>query len=104
VVLQQLDALTEFYRTHAQAVLDTCRIQPRYRMDEQGIAEFEAELGALLPADYRMFLLHNEIAHGFSGNFRCLEPVAVRAKWAFRCELLRKGTFDGWVERMIASG
>lgn len=103
-MLDLLDALYELYRQHAPVVLDKDRIPAKYRLDEARVAAFEEELGAALPADYRTFLLQNDIAHNFAGNFRCLMPVAVPAVWKDKRDMLRAGTFDGWVERKIGWG
>ena len=71
---------------------------------ENDIIEFERMIGCSLPADYREFLLLNDIRHNFSGNFECLDLEGVISDWEMMGGLLDDGTFDGRVEQWKTDG
>jgi cell wall assembly regulator SMI1 len=87
-----LKQIREFYGRHVPVVCTPAfRITPASEIE---LAQFEAKLGEALPAEYREFLLDNDLRHNFSGNFECLDIQAVVRCWQGMQTLLEQGCFD----------
>lgn len=72
---------------------------------ENQITEFENQIDEVLPADFKTFLLENEVRFNFQYNFSALSIEGIVRRWQSMAESLDKGVFnDGRVERHLKEG
>ncbi len=87
-----LDQIRQFYQDYAPvACAPEQVIAPA---SESDLAQFEVQLQAALPPDYREFLLYNDLRHNFNMNYECLDLAGVRRRWQLMKDLLEQGRFD----------
>lgn len=97
-----VDAIRGLYRARAPVMLAEHRCEPA---TDAAVDEFESRLGSALPADYRAFLLLNDVRHNFEYNFECLPFDRVVRAWERMTGCLREGVFDdGRVGRHLGEG
>lgn len=90
-----LEKIKAQYREKAPVVLKNT-LSPA---TETEIQTLEDELGEKLPQDFRDFLLYNDLAHNFIGNYSCLSLEGILREWRGMNQLLEQGAFnDGRVE------
>lgn len=98
-----LERIKAFYAAYAPVALDAYHLLTPAA--DEDIARFEAQLGAPLAEDLRVFWQSNDVRHSFSGNFDCLDLEGAAHNWQRMTRLLREGVFDdGRVERHEADG
>ncbi len=100
-VAQSVAFLADFYGRNASQMLQEYRLRPAA---EEELRALESRIPGPLAADYRSFLLLNEVGHNFAGNYTCLDVAQVNDTWERMTGLLHDATFDGWVEQHIRDG